>query len=303
MGITGKMDLAGTIKHTLCTTGVRRFQKMGPVTASYLVSNLQNNLHMQNMICNMDDILSKKGYYKAYRYLRNELPELTIGYKFDENECGFLFSMKEKSAISLFEKFEDNRAMKMWHAMYRHNNEEAVNLLDSLADQDISLLKKALLGKDGNIEHRQVADIFKICSELEVTLPLSLARLNNPVIMETIKDLDFEKLNKCFVEIFTDGPAEFDEDEDPKLIKSILSAIGVERSYDFYKYLVENDVIESSDELDEKYPSKDVLLNKLGDKISDAIQDTITAEINRSITTIIIAGVVLNITSNQNNHR
>ena len=242
------------VKENLKFSKVGRFRRMGSEKAFRLVQNLSQSLPLGDRGLFITRDLLKRGYYRADTYLNEALPELTIGYRFDEKECELLDSLKADQVVSLFVKFgqDVNRARSTWHAYFQYNAQKAVEILDLLADKNITLLRKALLGSRGlyPCDASLVLKIFKLCEGEATILPVQLVQvgLNEPGVTKAVKELYFDSLSRLFIEPFIDM-GKF-ENEDQAAVKSVFNALGVEKVFNLYKYLIGNRVIEVSEKID-----------------------------------------------------
>jgi hypothetical protein len=271
------------VKENLKAAGVHRFVNMKWAKANDLVRGLRSDLPLGNRGEMLISDLETRGYYQAKKYLINTLPKLTIGYENNEKECELLSSMVWYRSVPLLAGFSADRIRNMWHAYFKYNNNMAANLLDTLANTDIGLLKIALLGTTG-LEEKDislVSKLIKIGSKKGLPLPVSLVKLENSVIMKSIKELDFEDLSNSFIKLYMDMGDYYKADQ--KVMRSVLASLGVQRSFGFYKYLVKNGVIRASEALDKKYPDEQSLIKAMETKIENALENKISGIIEKSI--------------------
>jgi len=273
-------SLKSLVKTYLKTAKIRKFVDMGWEKSDKLTRIIKKDLPLGVNANMLPYELEKLGYYQAKKYLYKTLPELTIGNKFDAPECKFLDLLDGKESISLFASYNKNanRTMNMWHAFYKFNPVESVNLLDSLADTNIDLLKKALMGNK-RLEEEQlplVSDILKISAKNEVTLPVSLVKLGDPMIMKAVQDLGRKKLSYFFFANREDG--------DLDVARSVLSELSVEKAFGVYRFLVKKEIIEASEALDEICPDKEALKKAIdgtsASKIEKHIQEALLGTVS-----------------------
>jgi len=177
------------VEANLKAAGVCSFANMKQAKADKLVQGLITDLSLGNRGDFLVSKLAKCGYFQAKNFLIKTLPGLTIGYEFNKKECDLFHTLDMFSKITLFEGFTPVRAKDMWHAYYKHYENEAVDLLDILAIEHIDLLTKALCG-DSQLEEDHVplvSNILDISNKEEFPLPESLAKLGDPVITKVIK--------------------------------------------------------------------------------------------------------------------
>ncbi|MDD5382998.1 MAG: hypothetical protein PHH60_05020 [Candidatus Margulisbacteria bacterium] len=288
--------IKATINHCLTDAGVRRFQKMGPVTASKLVLHLRRSFPLASRGDRLIPELTTRGFYKGRSFLRDELPNLTIGYNFDTQECELLDALPLDRSIALFSGFgsDVNRAREMWRAYFQFNQIEAVSFLDALAEKSPALLQNALLGSGslGRDGVRLMATILRICRDEELDLAPELVRLQDPTVLQAIKDLSLELLTDLFVSYYINRAETNEEElasEDQEVIKTVIKTLGGEKAFMFYRYLVDNEIIEASEEFDQIYPTLEALTDAINEEVEDKVDDAVAEQIShRIITTIVI---------------
>ncbi len=246
-----ELSFNAIIKANLKAAGVRRFVKMRARKADKVFWGLKRSLPFCGTESFIVSDLETRGYYKAKKFLNETLPKLTIGYTFDTRECRLLHSMDREKAAALFEEFGADRAKSMWHAYYRYNSDGAIDFLGTLAGTDRRTFRHALTGMEWLIKEDapMISNILDYSRKYGSSLPASLVKLGDLVIMKAVKELGLEDLSGFFIKPYL-FQIKLPED-DEAVVRSVVRSLGVEKAFSFYKYLVENDAMAASEAVDE----------------------------------------------------
>ena len=281
-------NIKTTIKTAFKTSGVRPlFNMMGIKKAGKVIEIIQNQVVLHGETGKLEDFLTTHGYFLGKKYLKNTLPDMAIGHKFDDNECALLSSLTSKQKIKLFAGFDADRAKNMWQAYYNKHDLHAVVLLNDLAENNIGLALKALGGKEPlkDSDKPLLLDIFKSCDKLnyaDLELPINLVKLNDPIIWNAVKELDFKMLSKLFVEYYMYTERELDYHEKEKVIHSVVSSLGIGKAYQFYKAL-HLEFTPAGIRLRNQYPDLGELIKDNDDKVISAIKQAVYLNIADAI--------------------
>lgn len=282
-----RIGIHSVISNAFKANSVRCFFKMGPEKAIGVINSLERQVPLHGDKLALVEKLQHFRRMKGEWLLKNALPEMTIGYKFDLTECQLLSSMNGNWGYKVIDGFPLYRAGHMWRAFFKFNRDAAVCMLD-MAGEDRAFIMKAI-GEGPHLHNEDkdlIKEIFNVCSEYENTslsLPVDLVALNDPVILDVVQDTRFEILSEFFVRHFI-SMDETLSSRDMGVIKLVFQALGPVLSYQFYNFLVKDRAIDADRYLDKEYPDQNAVnrastLGKIDSEITDKISTSVVAGI------------------------